>query len=81
LLIAIYNANHIINDMQHKVMWHVDDLKSSHFDPKINEESREWLNKMYGDPKVAPVKAFRRKVHDYLAMKLDFREKGKQSLT
>jgi hypothetical protein len=32
---------------------------------------------MYGDPKVAPVKATRGKVHDYLAMKLDFTFQGK----
>jgi hypothetical protein len=55
----------------------VDDLKSSHVDPKVNDEFLKWLNEKYGDPKVAPVKAVRGKVHDYLAMKLDFSEKGK----
>jgi hypothetical protein len=32
---------------------------------------------MYGDANVAPVKATRGKVHDYLAMKLDFTAPGK----
>jgi hypothetical protein len=70
-------ANRIINGNQHTVTWHVDDLKSSHVDPKVNDKFLEWLSEMYGDPKVAPVKAVRGKVHDYLAMKLDFTEKGK----
>ena len=65
-------ANRIINGKQHTVTWHVDDLKSSHVDPKVNDEFLGWLEKMYGDPKVAPVKATRGKIHDYLAMKLDY---------
>jgi hypothetical protein len=39
-----------------------------------------WLEKMYGDKDIAPVKATRGKIHDYLAMKLDFTEKGKLKL-
>jgi hypothetical protein len=31
---------------------------------------------MYGDEKIAPVKATRGKVHEYLAMKLDYSENG-----
>jgi hypothetical protein len=59
------------------VTWHVDDLKSSHVDPKVNNDFLLWLKKIYGDPKLAPVKATRGKIHDYLAMKLDFTTKGK----
>ena len=70
-------ANRIINDKQHTVTWHVDDLKSSHVDPKFNNEFFKWLEKTYGDPEIAPVKATRGKVHDYLAMKLDYTEDGK----
>jgi hypothetical protein len=33
---------------------------------------------MYGDSNVAPVKATRGKLHDYLAMKLDFTAPGKR---
>jgi hypothetical protein len=70
-------ANRMENGKQHTVTWHVDDLKSSHEDPKINDKFLKWLDEMYGDPKVAPVKATRGKIHDYLAMKLDFTTPGK----
>ena len=30
-------ANRIINGSQHTVTWHVDDLKSSHKNPRIND--------------------------------------------
>ena len=65
-------ANRIVNGKQHTVTWHVDDLKSSHVDPKVNDEFFKWLEKTYGNPEIAPVKATRGKIHDYLAMKLDF---------
>jgi hypothetical protein len=35
---------------------------------------------MYGNKDIAPVKAARGKIHYYLAMKLDFNEKGKLKL-
>jgi hypothetical protein len=52
-------------------------LKSSHFDPKINDDFLKWLQNMYGNSNLAPVKSTRGKVHDYLAMKLDFTTPGK----
>jgi Reverse transcriptase (RNA-dependent DNA polymerase) len=69
-------ANRSVNGKQHTVTWHVDDLKSSHADPKVNDEFLKWLEKTYGDKDLAPVKATCGKVHDYLAMKLDFTKKG-----
>jgi hypothetical protein len=63
------------------VTWHVDDLKSSHVDPKVNDEFLKWLEKTYGDTDIATVKAIRGKTHDYLAMKLDYSEKGKLKVT
>ena len=30
-------ANKMINGNQHTVIWHVDDLKASHVDPKVND--------------------------------------------
>ena len=70
-------ANRVVNGKQHTVTWHVDDLKSSHVDPKVNDDFLKWLDKIYGDPKIAPVTATRGKIHDYLAMKLDFTTNGK----
>jgi hypothetical protein len=43
----------------------------------VNNEFYKWLEKTYGNPSVATVKAKRGKIHNYLAMKLDFTEDGK----
>jgi hypothetical protein len=69
-------ANRMVDGKQQTVTWHVDDLKSSHVDPKVNTQFLEWLQKVYGTS-TAPVKATRGKCHDYLAMKLDFSESKK----
>ena len=37
-----------VNGSQMTVCWHVDDLKSSHVDPKVNTEFGEWLSATYG---------------------------------
>jgi len=60
---------------QHTIRFHVDDLKSSHVNTKVNDEFKIWLNKMYGA--FGEVKATRGKVHDYLGMTFDFSTKGK----
>lgn len=70
-------ANRMVNGKQHTITWHVDDVKSSHKDPKVNDEFHKWLNDMYGDPKIGEVKAHRGKVHEYLGMTLDYRTPGK----
>jgi hypothetical protein len=54
-------ANHIINGKQHTVAWHVDDLKASHINSKVNDEFADWLEHVYGDPKVNVVKVTRGK--------------------
>ena len=69
-------ANRIIHGKQQMVTWHVNDLKSSHIDPKINDEFHQWLELKYGDPKINKVKAVRGKWHDYLAMNLDYSVPG-----
>lgn len=68
-------ANKMIDDRQHTVRFHVDDLMCSHMDPKVNDELEEWLNEMYG--KHGPVTTTRGDVHDYLGMTFDFSTKGK----
>jgi hypothetical protein len=40
-------ANRIIQGKQHTVTWHVDYLKSSHVNPKVNDEFLTWLRKKY----------------------------------
>ncbi|KAL7564335.1 hypothetical protein ACA910_007187 [Epithemia clementina (nom. ined.)] len=73
-------ANRVINGKQHTVTWHVDDLKSSHVDPKVNDEFAGWLQHKYGDPEVGKVKTERGKRHDYLAMTLDYTVPGEAKI-
>ena len=68
-------ANRMVNGKQHTVRFHVDDLLSSHVDPKVNDRFAEWLEKMYG--KYKAVEPTRGKKHDYLGMIIDFTEQGK----
>jgi hypothetical protein len=65
-------ANRIVNN---KVLFHIDDLKSSHFDPSVNDDFLDWLNETYGQVKA--VTATRGVVHEYLGMRLDYGKTGK----
>ena len=40
-------ANKMANEKQHTVTWHVDDLKSSHVNSKVNDMFIAWLEKTY----------------------------------
>ena len=68
-------ANRMVKGKQQTVVFHVDDLKCSHVDKKVNSNFLNWLNQKYGE--YGEVKATRGKVHDYLSMKIDFSDKGK----
>ena len=70
-------ANKMIAGSQCAVVWHVDDLKVSHANPKVVDSFIRWIERNHGDPKLGKVKAKRGKVHDYLGMTLDFSEKWK----
>ena len=70
-------ANKMINGKQHTIAWHVDDLKISHVDSKVNDDFVKWVDELYGDDEIGRVKAVRGKKHDYLGMILDFTTKGK----
>ena len=65
-------ANRTIDGKQHTVTWHVDDLKSSHMDPKVNDKFQTWCEKVYGSDALGYVKVVRGKIHDYLTMILDY---------
>ena len=67
-------ANKMINRKQQTIRFHVDDLMSSHIDPKVNDEFHDWLNMKYGE--YGAVTCLIGKVHEYLGMTLDYREKG-----
>jgi hypothetical protein len=63
---------------RHRIRFHVVDLMSSHKLKKVNDKFHKWLNKSYG--KLDVVKRTRGKVHDFLGMKFDFRERGKMRI-
>ena len=71
-------ANRMVNGKQHTITWHVDDLKSSHIDPRVNDQFIQWLNDTYGA--ISEVKAVRGKIHDYLGMTLDYSTPGQVSV-
>ena len=63
-------ANRMRNGRQQTIRFHVDDLMSSHVDPRVNDDFYEWLNAKYGEH--GKVTHKRGKVHDYLGMDFDF---------
>jgi hypothetical protein len=73
-------ANKMINGKQCTVVWHVDDLKISHVDPKVTTTILNLLDAKYGQEivggKRAPLTINRGKLHDYLGMLLDYSEPG-----
>ena len=71
-------AQKLVDGKCQTVRFHIDDLMSSHVDPKVNDEFLKWLNDMYGG--YGKVKAMRGKIHDYLGMTFDFSEEGKVSV-
>ena len=69
--------NNVANGKQHTVTFHVNDLKCSHVNKKVNNLFAKWLDAKHGDDEIGRVKAVRGKHHDRLGMKLDFSSKGK----
>ena len=65
----------MISDKQHTIVFHVDDLKSSHEDRRVNDTFKKWLQDKYGEH--GKVKVHHGTKHDYLGMVLNYREKGK----
>ena len=46
--------------------------KSSHINPRVNDEFLEWLIKQYGEDGIGKVKATQGTKHNYLGMNLEF---------
>ena len=67
-------ANRRVNGTMQTVKFHVDDLKSSHVDSRVNDNFLSWLNSKYG--KYGEVKATRGKTHEYLGMKFTYSDDG-----
>eukprot|EP00957_Ditylum_brightwellii_P134948 10289042-Ditylum_brightwellii.AAC.1 len=69
-------ANRMVNGKQHMVTWHVNDVKSSHVNPKVNNEFHHWCKNNYGCEHLGHVKVVRGETHNYLAMALDYTQPG-----
>jgi hypothetical protein len=54
------------------IVFHVDELKSSHKSKSVNDKFEKWFNSMYC--KHGKVTATRGQIHDYLGMELDYRK-------
>lgn len=59
-------ANRNVDGSQHTITWHVDDVKSSHVNPRVNDEFALWCENNYGSGQ-GHVKIVRGNQHDYLA--------------
>ena len=70
-------ANCIVNGKQYTVVWHVDNLKSSHVDPEVNNDFIKWVTEKYGKDDVGKVDYCKGKIRPYLGMNLDHTKKGK----
>ena len=70
-------ANKIVNGKQMTVIWHVDDLKVSHVDPKENTKFANWMKELYGEK----LTIHRGKIHDYLGMDMDWNTDGQVSIS
>jgi hypothetical protein len=62
----------MIISKQHTVTWHVNNLKSSHINLKVNDEFLSWLKSKYASDKISKIKAVQGSIHNYLAITLDF---------
>ena len=71
-------ANKMVNGEQLTVSWHVDNLKSSHIDPKVNNEFLQWIKDTSGQ--LGEVKMTQGLLHDYLGMTLDYSVPGQVSI-
>ena len=60
---------------QHTVLFHVEDLKSSHKDSRVNNEFERRLQKHYGQHR--RVVRQRGKIYVHLGMEIEYNEKGK----
>ena len=68
-------VNKIIDCSQCTIGWHVDDLKISHLDGKVNRKILDILQNEYG--KEAPIPSTTGKINDYLGMTIDYSMPGK----
>jgi hypothetical protein len=72
-------ANKMMDGKQCIILWHVDDIKISHANPKVVDRILGLLQGRYG--KESPLTVTRGKVHKYLDMTIDYRKDGRVKFT
>ena len=65
----------IVRGKEQIPLFHVDDLKLSHKDSRVNGEFETWIQKNYGQQ--GRVAQHCGKIHEYLGMEIDYLKKGK----
>ena len=65
----------ITDEKQCNILWHVDDLETSHVDPAIISSILAYIDAEYGD--IAIMTITQGKVHRYLGMTIDYYSSGK----
>lgn len=71
----LYNlceANKVVRGRQCTICWHVNDLKISHWNPKVIDGIVEWFRGIYGN-----VRCTQGNKHDYLAMEIEYTDDRK----
>ena len=68
-------VNKIIDNIQCTILWHVDDLKTSHVDPDVVSSVLADIDAEYGE--ISKMTITRGKVHKYLGMNIDYSSPGK----
>ena len=65
-------AKRTLNNKQHTVRFHVDNILPSRVDSQVNDELTVWLQTSYGE--IKNVSTTQGKKHEFLGMELDFYE-------
>ena len=71
-------VNNMVNSEQLTICWHVDDLKSSHINSKVNNEILQWIKDIF--QQLSEVKITHGLLYDYLGMTLDYSVPGQVSI-
>ena len=71
-------VNKKVNGEQLTICWDVDNLKSSHINPKVNNEFLQWIKDTFGQ--LREVKTTLGLLHNYLGMTLDYSVPGQVSI-
>ena len=58
-------------------MQHIDNIKASHANSKVNDEFEKWCENKYGSDILGYLKVTRGNIHDYLEIILDYSNTGK----